>query len=72
MRIFRTMMYHLLIEYMKDKVLVQVVKEAIDTKGPKLTANIEFTGNMSFICHMMNACGFSENKTIKKTTTTPN
>ena len=25
-------------------VLVQVVKEAIDTKGPKLTANIEFTG----------------------------
>ncbi|HEK9103390.1 TPA: Rne/Rng family ribonuclease [Bacillus pseudomycoides] len=24
--------------------LVQVVKEAIDTKGPKLTANIEFTG----------------------------
>ncbi|ABS23383.1 MULTISPECIES: Rne/Rng family ribonuclease [Bacillus cereus group] len=25
-------------------ILVQVVKEAIDTKGPKLTANIEFTG----------------------------
>ncbi|PEB51589.1 ribonuclease E/G [Bacillus pseudomycoides] len=24
--------------------LVQVVKEAIDTKGPKLTANVEFTG----------------------------
>ena len=30
---------HLSIEYMKDiAVLVQVVKEAIDTKGPKLTA----------------------------------
>ena len=25
-------------------ILVQVAKEAIDTKGPKLTANIEFTG----------------------------
>ena len=25
-------------------IFVQVAKEAIDTKGPKLTANIEFTG----------------------------
>ena len=41
-------------------ILVQVVKEAIDTKGPKLTANIEFTGNMSFICRLMRCALFLE------------
>ncbi len=55
-------------------VLVQVVKEAIDTKGPKLTANIEFTGK--YVVYMpydeMRAVSRKIKNNKKKATITPN
>ena len=53
-------------------ILVQVVKEAIDTKGPKLTANIEFTGK--YVVYMpfdeMRAVSRKIKNNKKKTTVT--
>ncbi|MCM3737123.1 Rne/Rng family ribonuclease [Bacillus cytotoxicus] len=43
--------------------LVQVVKEAIDTKGPKITANIEFTGK--YVVHMPYDTVFAVSRKIK-------
>ncbi|MCP1125343.1 ribonuclease E/G [Bacillus sp. AFS018417] len=43
--------------------LVQVVKEAIDTKGPKITANIEFTGK--YVVYMPYDTVFAVSRKIK-------
>ncbi|MEI4800116.1 Rne/Rng family ribonuclease [Bacillus sp. NPDC077411] len=44
-------------------ILVQVVKEAIDTKGPKITANIEFTGK--YVVYMPYDTVFAVSRKIK-------
>ena len=44
-------------------ILVQVVKEAIDTKGPKVTANIEFTGK--YVVYMPYDTVFAVSRKIK-------